>query len=265
MTAVNPNRLQGQIQSLLTHVNDPKVFHRELHNFFSIYDLPSFRFGELSSTKPLIPMFNPPALVRRQLEIELLPWIKNQPELALKLAEELWHDEYFEVLQLAIFIVGNTPIEDPQRRCERLSNMVNPNLDPSLSSYLFSVGANTLQTNFPIIWESFIQSYVSSENPKLVNLGLQGLAEGLKNTSFPNLPAVFRLISPILQTPKSENIRALERLLEVLVSEHPEETVYFLRQTLSITNNAPETVRLVKSVTKSLPAHLQEELTSAMK
>jgi hypothetical protein len=264
MPAVNPTRLRFQIEEVLTHFDSPKAFHQSLSALFGAYSYRALRFGEYSPSKPLIPMYHIPDPVLRQLEYDLKPLLQSDPEAALACADEIWNDPYFEVSKVAIFILGNIPADDPQIIIERLSTWLNPGLDRALADHLLSEGTRQLQDNFPDAWEAFIGAYLSSQNPKLINLGLKGLSEGLKRTSFTNLPAIFRIISPFLRDPQFENTRAVENLLKVLADRSPNETVYFLKQTLAIVDNFPELTRLVKSILPLLPSQLQNELKAAL-
>jgi len=265
MPAVNPTRLRFQIEGLLSFFESPSEFHLRLRDFFNNYGDHTLRFGEYAPTQPQLPMYHLPDPVTRQLEFELRQRITTNPQVALALADELWQDDTFEIKQLAIFILGHTPLEDSQRIYQRLENWLTPGMDTTLSVYLFSEGTKELLITFPEAWESFVKSYLDHQNPKMVNLGLQGLAEGLKQSSFQNMPAVFRLVSPFMRDPKSENMRALENLIGVLAKLSPNETVFFLKQTLSLTSNIPLTTRLIKSSISLLPDNLQNDLKATLK
>ena len=264
MPAVNPTRLRFQIEGLLAFFEVPEEFHSKLRDFFNISANHTLKFGEFSPTKPLIPMYHLPDPVIRQLQFDIVPRIRSNPPAALALADELWQDNYFEIAQLAIFILGHTPIDDPQTISQRLEKWLTPGMDQTLSSYLFSEGTIGLQSAYPEVWESFIQNYLMQDDPKLINLGLQGLTEGLKTSSFGNLPAIFRLISPFLRELKPETIRAMENLLNILAQTSPHETVFFLKQSLSLANDLPLIKRLVKATIPSFPPILQSELKSAL-
>jgi hypothetical protein len=264
MPAVNPTRLRFQIEGLLSFFDSPEEFHSRLQVFFNSYANHTLKFGEFSPTKPLIPMYHLPDPVIRQLQFDIVPLIRSNPPAALTLAEELWQDNYYEIAQLAIFVLGHTPVNDPQETSLRLNKWLTPGMDQTLSSYLFAEGTRELQSAYPAEWEAFIQNYLMENDPKLINLGLQGLAEGLKNRSFGNLPAIFRLISPFLRDMKPEMTRAMENLLSVLIQTSPQETVFFLKQSLSLALDSPLTKRLVKAVLPSLPSSLQIDLKSAL-
>ena len=86
---------------------------------------------------------------------------------------------------------------------------------------------------------------------------------GVKRPNFQNLPAVFRLVSPFIRDPHSAYLRDLEELIGALAYISPQETGFFLRQTLSIIIS-PETPRLIKNCLAAFPEEIQAELKSAI-
>lgn len=264
MSAVDLTRLRFQIEDLLALFPQPVAFHSGVNALFNRYANRSLRFGELSQTKPLIPMFHLPGPVMRQLELELTHLGREEPQAALAIVDELWKDSYFEVKQLAIHILGLIPIDDPQIIRQRVEDWLSPDLDPALVVLIFSVGVRQLQTKFPETWESIIQSYLSDRSPKMIRIGIQGLEQGVRAANFDNLPIVLRLVSPLIQTPHPDTTRRLEQLIEALIQHSPTETAFFLKQMLS-TSSQPQTLRLIKTCLPSLPEALREDLKSAIK
>ena len=259
MPAVDPARLRFQITNLIETFNDPPAFHRQLSDLFSFYANRTLRFGSSAQPEPNIPAYNLPHPVIRQLELDLKPLINADPQTALNLADELWDDPYFEVKQVAIFILGTVPVGTPEPIRQRIDEWLTPKLDRALSSYLLSTGTLNLQLSFPEAWETFVQSLLNQESPKMIALGLKALAEGVNNPSFTNMPAIFRLVSPFIREPQPEFMKDLAHLIESLIKNSPMETAYFLKQTLSV-SDSPLTKRLVKQNLSVLPENIRQEL-----
>lgn len=264
MPAVNPTRLRFQIQDLLVDFYRPPVFHRRLQELFSFYANRTLKFGDIPQQHSYLPAYHLPQPVVRQLKLDLVPAINEQPGDALALADELWLDPYFEIRQIAIYILGVTPVDQPDPILERLQRWLSPELDRSLSSDLFSTGTQYLQETFPSDWESFIQSLLSMKQVKMVAAGIAGLSEGLKNPSFQNLPAVFRLLSPFLRQPEPGLMIELENLIEALAEYSPTETAFFLRQSLAVSDSS-KTLQIVKESLSFFPVDIQEDLKSSLK
>lgn len=264
MPAVDPTRLRFQIEALMKHFQSPPNFHRHLRNLFSLYANRALRSGDTTALKPLEPRYQLPQPVLRQLELDLQPHIKADPQSALELADELWQDNYFEIQQTAIIILNLVPANSSEPILERLNKWLTPGLDKTLTSFLLSAGTRVLQLSFPDSWETFIETLLRSNDRKTIAQGIQGLTEGMKRTAFKNLPAVFRLVSPFIRNPDSAYRRELEALVQALADRWPTETAYFLKQALSI-SESPETARLVKKTLSFFNDNLQEDLRAALR
>ncbi len=263
MPAVNPSRLQNQIEQVLEYFNRPKIFHRRIQDLFSLYANRTLHFGESSDTTPVLPKYHLPLPLTRQLQMSLKPYIDNEPIAALECADNLWEDPYIEIKQLAVFLIANVPVEEPGLIITRLESWVDPSLDDELKADLLSLGTSTIQSNFPTAWERFLQSLLDQREPKLVNFGIQGLIESVKRSKFENFPMVFRLISSVIQNPRAVNIEKLENLLALLIDESPTEAAFFMKQTLSL-SQSPETKRLIKRCLPMLPEKERQDLKSSL-
>jgi len=230
-----------------------------LSNLFNLYSNRALRAGDSTVLRPLIPMYQLPAPIFRQLELDIKPRINDDPQAALELADELWEDEYYEVRRVSIYILGHVPVNEPEPVLTRLKTWLTPDLDRILTNYLFSIGTLRLQESFPDKWEAFIKYYLTQNDPGISALGIRGLTEAVKKSTFNNLPAIFNLVSPFLHDPKDEQIQELIRLIEAMISQSPTETTYFLKQAISVSESNALT-RLIKQNLSQFPAAVQQEL-----
>jgi len=263
MPAVNPARLQTQIDHLITFFDTPHAFHRQLQNIFDLYANHTLRIGEYISSQPLIPMYHLPDLVTRQVELDLKPHIRENPETAIVIADELWTDKYFETRHLAGFILGMITMDDPQPIRTRLEKWLTPDLDKTLTADLLMCGTRSIQYGFPIVWERFIESYLTDKDPKMVALGLQGLRASLQVNSDKLLPSIFRLISPLIRDVEHDIMKELEHLIKALVSVSPTETTFYLKQAVSV-SESKGTARLVKQCLPFFDDELKQELNDSL-
>ncbi len=264
MSAVNLARLRFQLQGLMKFYESPPEFHQRLVDLFTQYAHHALRFGETISIQPLIPMYHLPRPLVQQLEVTLKKQINNDPDAALQLADRLWQDEYFEVKRTAIFILGHLPIDDPEPVRSRIKTWLEPGLDGTLSAYLLSHGGGLLQEKFPQTWEDLIHDLLMSEETKLKALGVLGLTERIRSPGFENLPAVFRLISPLIRNPRPGFTRELETLIEALINRSPTETEHFLKQ-IHLMSDSPETTHLIKQCLPKFPDHLSDDLRRSLR
>ena len=209
-------------------------------------------------------MYHLPHPVIRQLERDLNPYIIDAPQDALALADELWHNKYFEVKKLAIFILGSVTIEEPTPILSRLDEWLATGLDRTLTSDMLSTGTSRLIKSFPAKWEPFISSYLGDKDRKKRTIGIQALTESLKNPTFKNLPAVLRMVSPFIQDPDQVNEYELEDLIKTLARISPKETAYVLKQGLTV-SESPTTERLIKRCLSYFPKDVQQDLKSTLK
>ncbi len=264
MPAVDPARLRFRVEDLLTHFNSPSVFHRELQHLFDLYANRVLRQGAHAPPKPLIPTYNLPRMVTRQLELDLKPHIIENPQAALALADDLWIDDYFEVKQLAIFLLGTVPLEEPDLICQRVESWATPQVDQSVLTVLLSRGVVKLQNTFPQAWAEMVESYLTGDDPKMTAIGILALTEGVKNLALTNLPVIFRLASPVLRHPHNTAMKYLQALVEAMAQVSPTETTFFLKQTLA-TTTSPNTPRLVKQCLGSFPESARQDLAATLK
>lgn len=263
MAAVDPKRLRFQIEELMAFFDMPEKFHERLQALFNRYANRHLQFGDSSPTRPLIPIYNLPQPVVRQLNLDLARHCEREPEAAFLLADELWKDNYMEIKQTAIYILGKVPLTDPDPLLSRLSKWVSPKLDRRLIEHLFSTGTQRLQDKFQEEWEHFVVSFLEKENPKMIALGIKGLTEGLKNPGFKNLPAVFRLIGPLIRKPSPTYQNDIIQLVAQLVERSPTETAFFLKQMLAVSDSSA-TAQLVKDCLHVFPEKLRDDLKASL-
>ena len=263
MPAVNPARLKNQIDHMVSFITKPDAFHRELQMVFEFYANRTLRMGDYISSQPLIPLYHLPDPVIRQVELSIRQHIQEEPLDGFAIADELWTDEFFEIRHLAGYTLGMIPLEDPEPVCRRLRTWLSPDLDQALTTDLLSRGTHTLRLDFPLVWEQFIESYLSHIDPRMVGLGIQGLRVSLQHRSDKLLPSVFRLISPLVIEVDQTLSKELEHLIKAMSVVSPTETAYYLKQTLSISDSEGLT-RLVKQCLPFFDDDLQIELRPSL-
>ena len=264
MPAVDPARLRLQIDRVLEDFNTPGLFHRRLQDLFSQYANRALRFGEETHSPSLMPTFHLPDPLILQLKLDLNPLIKAHPTLSLELSDELWQSDYFEIRMVASHILSRVPVKDPEPILTRLERWLTPDLDTKLASELLSKGAQNLAGSHPHSWELFLEAFLTRNNPKMNALGVMGFRESLDHTEFRNLPVIFRKISPFVQDPQFELMSPLRDLIENLAEKFPEETLYFLKQSMTL-SDSPIMMRLIKQCLPFFEGDVQDQLKAALR
>jgi hypothetical protein len=93
---------------------------------------------------------------------------------------------------------------------------------------------------------------------------LKALLPAIHDREFENLPPVYQMVSPLVQTPSPSLQSELDITIQALARRSPTETAYFLRQVLG-TGTGINTVRMVRRALPAFSEELQEGLKTAMK
>ena len=264
MPAIDPARLKSQIERVLEHFETPTGVHRHLDNLFSQYANRALRFGEGAQSLSIMPAFHLPDPLMRQLKLDLNPLIKAHPNLSLELSDELWQSDYYEIRLVASHILSQVPFKDPEPILMRLKRWLTPDLEAKLSSELLSEAARNLASSYPGSWEAFLDTFYAQNNPKINALGVMGFRESLDHSEYSNLPVIFRKISPLLQDPQFELMSPLKELIEILAEKFPEETLYFLKQSIAL-SSSPILMRLIKQCLPFFEEDVQDQLKAALR
>ena len=248
MPAIQLARLKIQVTELLTHFDEPAEFVRQFHDLLNFYADRTRRPGRSGKPKPLIQAYNVPRQVMRRIEGDLAPQVATEPEKALALADQLWADPWFECRLLAISILGMLPLDSPDTITERLQTWGKACRENALLDALLETGAASLRAESPDNFLLLVDHWLSSGDVPSRTIGLRALPALILNPKFENLPALYRLLSPLLREASSSLESDLQRAVRALGERSPQETAYYLRQIL----NTPHKAGLAVIVRRSL-------------
>lgn len=263
MAAIHLLRLKEQIAQLAVYFPQPETFHRRLHELFDLYADRSYRPGQAIRPRPLIQTYHTPPLVLRTLEQELGKQTNDLPDAALAVAELLWRDEYLEPRLLAAALLGQIPVNPPEPVLERLLAWADPDVDPQILETLMLQGSQRLRREQPERWLALVEHWLDSASKEIQEVGLKSLLPLVQDRSFQNLPRIYRILDPLVQSAPGEFLADLQKNIEVLARRSPAETAYFLRQMLSLSETGG-TVRLVRRCLPAFPEEQQASLRKAL-
>jgi hypothetical protein len=261
MPAVHLPRLKEQIARLALYFSQPEDFLQRLHELFDLYADRAYRPGQAVRPRPLVQTYHAPPLVLRMLEQELGKQVNDDPDAALDVAGLLWQDAYLEPRLLAAALLGQVPVNPPEPVLERLLAWADPDVDPQILETLMLQGSNRLRREQPERWLALVEHWLESSSKDIQGVGLKSLLPLVQDRSFQNLPRIYRILHPLVQSAPGEFLGDLQKNIEVLARRSPAETAYFLRQMLSLSESSG-TVRLVRRV---LPAFAEEQQASLRK
>jgi len=263
MPAVELSRLRVQINGLIARFDDPIGMRSALHDLLDLYANRAYRPGQTVKAQSLLPSYRVTPLVMRQLELELGKTCKEQPELALNVVEELWHDTYLEPRVLSTALLGAIPASHAEAVIQKISNWAKPEENSRMLDTLFQNGSVELRRSAPQLLLGIIEQWLGSYRPELQTLGLRALVPLIHDTAFENLPPVFRLLGPVVQNISVPLQTDLQIVVEAMAKRSPVETAYFLRQSLGIAVGQG-TARLVRRCMPLFDTAQQTSLRSAL-
>ena len=174
----------------------------------------------------------------------------ENPHAALPLADTLWKDRYLEVRQAAAFLLGQVPLDPSEAVFDRLTDWCQPQENKTLLKSVLEKGSATICRQQPDSWLALASKWINTAEIPWQSMGLKALLPLIENREFENLPPVFSIISPLIQTAKPELQKDLLTIISALANRSPTETFFLLRQLLNVGTGA-NAHRLIR---RTLPA-----------
>jgi hypothetical protein len=161
-------------------------------------------------------------------------------------------------------LLGQIPPDECEQVLQRIQTWIAVDLDDHLITALLDQGLSRLRREQPQMPLTLARDWLASSDSFHQQLGLRALLPMIKDPGFENLPAFFRLLTPFIrQAPSALRADILEALT-ALARRSPQETAYFLRQTLN-QPNCPDTPWLVRQSLGEFPPDIQKDLRDAVR
>lgn len=263
MPAIVLSRLRQQASLLAGHFSQPAAFVRSLSHLLEFYADRTQRPGKSGAPAPLLPAFNVPAPVLRQVLSELVPLAEDSPEEALALCDALWHEGYLEYRLLATSLLGKIPPKPPEAVILRVDRWAQESFNEErMLTEILTQGLERLRKEHPEEVLELVENWLGDEDLACQKLGLRALPPLFFTSVVENLPVILRLITPFVRS-ASADLRP--DILDVLISLarlSPKESAHFLRRSLQV---EAEATWLVRQCLSEFPEDLQESLRQALR
>lgn len=259
MPAVQLIRLKTQINELTWKFTRPDEFQHGLRNLLEFYSNRVIKPGRAISSTYRIQTYHTPAIVINQLELELEPFVRENPGAALSLADSLWNDDYLEPRILAVSLLSMMPGTLFDEVIQRAREWPEPERDAKSLAALARNGLGKLRRENQDRWFEVVLVWLESTPLFLKRLGLQALLPAVQEKDFANLPPIFQMIYPLVEHPLPQLQAELVELLQALAKRTPSETIFFLKHMVGLSGN-PEMIRVVRRVLPVFDAELQTGL-----
>ncbi len=129
---------------------------------------------------------------------------------------------------------------------------------------MLTTGANFVRSEFPEEYFLLIDDWLASGDKASGILGLRAMPALVSNPEFENLPALFRMLGPLLRESSSALENDLTQVVRSLGRRSPQEAAFFLQQNLK----APHKSGLAIIIRRSLDvfsSDLQESLRKLLR
>lgn len=262
MPAIQPALLRKQAAELAGHFEDPPAFIRLLHHLLEFYADRSRHPGQTGAPPPMIAAYKVRPPVLRMILHELTPLATGNAQQGLALCDALWEEPYLEPRLLAAMLLGLIPPDPPAQILDRIQVWLKPDLEFTLIEAVMENSFAGLQREQPRSIVRLIQDWLALKDPFYKQLGLRALLPLIENPEFQNMPVFYRLIQPLASSVPSALKPDLLDVLAALARRSPQETGFFLQQTLAMPNSR-DTAWLIRQSLSAFPTELQQTLRTA--
>ena len=255
MPAIDIARLKIQTAVLVENFDQPAVFIPELHKILDLYADRTMRKGIVRTQISVLPAYQAPASVLRQIEMEVGVLTSIFTDQALNLADYLWKDGYLESRLLAAALLGRIKPETPTL-ISRISEWVSVSKDEQLVKALLGTSLKRVRRETPDEFLKLIHSWLDLDSPKSWGHAIHAIIPLLADPDFQNLPPIFDSLSPVVKILPPAMQNDLADLINALYTASPVETTYFLRQVIAGADS-PQITQTMRRVMTQLPASLR--------
>jgi hypothetical protein len=259
MPAIQPARLKIQVTNLVEKSNSPQHFVKDLLTIYEFYADRTKRPGKSGPGFSLRQVYNIPRQVSKRIDVILKPALSKDPETGFALADAVWEIKWLECQVLALDILGWLPPKPLAAVTVRIKNW-GPECgeDRQLAAAL-TRSCRRIRVEHPQVFYQILETWLKSSEIPARRIGLRLIPALVADPQFLNLPSIFNLISTVLQGEQRTSNEDLLAVTEALIQKSPQETAYFLRQTLTRTNR-PEIEILIRNSLSAFPPRIRGAL-----
>lgn len=258
MPAIDLARLRKQSNRLADFFFVPEDFLKHLREMLDFYVNYSLRTKENIAPGSNLPTYRTPFVVMRQIEKSVGALAAENPHYALELADLLWDEGHIETRLLAAFLLGRIPPQE-ERLLARLTAWTQQVRDPSVRGALLTTSLSRMRKETPNEFLTVVGEWLHPARQRYWTNGIQALLPMISDSTFDNLPPIFKLTRPIIEAAPGVLQYDLTNLINALYQASPSETEYFLREILETSPNPLTTITL-RRILNSFPPELQAAL-----
>lgn len=261
MPAIQPARLKIQISQLIDNFDSPKDFVTSLKDFFEFYSDRTRKLGRGNHISSLTRSFKVPFQVSRQLERSLQPVVSEKPDQSLAIVDQLFQENWLECRTLAFSILGWIPPDPPELILERINNWHDELIQDRILNASLSKAIRRLWLEKPDVFFYNLESWLTSKKNEFQRLGLRILPSLIDDSEFIYIPRLFNVLTPFIRKVVLVPDSDLTEIIHALAHRSPQETAYFLRRNLTLSEN-PGVYSLIRQSLDAFPVDVRKDLQS---
>jgi hypothetical protein len=237
MPAIHLAQLKLRCAHLAEQFGQTDLLISELRNLLESYSNRAHRPGQAGTPPPLLPSFNVPKPVLRQVLIELSPLAAADAENGLALCDAMWLQPWFEFRYLASNLLSHIPLDNPDQVLERVVGWTGSYPEARLLDAIMDLGTKRLRSEMPDEWIRQIENWLTDPDPRLQKTGVNALIPLIASGDYDNLPVFYRLLAPVARNIPDHLREDTREVLVALARRSPIETAYYLGQYLEATGS----------------------------
>jgi hypothetical protein len=263
MPAIDLARLKTQAARLSEKFSEPEGFIHDLNELLDYYTNRTIRSAQLVRRLSLH-TFRTPKPVIRQIERELEPLAEKYPLEGVALTNALWKAMSQESRLLAASLLGMIPPAQAIPALTRLPEWLHQSSDEVIRHALLTDALVRLRKENAEALFILVEDWLKSPRPSVQIWGLRALVPLFNEPGFENLPAVFRILRPAVETAGPSTQLDLQACLSALSRVSLTETLFFLREILG-GKSSPMLLRTLRRMLPALPPELQAGLRESLR
>jgi len=263
MPAIDLSHLKTQAAQLIEYFGQPEAFVRHLHETLEFYTNRTIRPAQ-AAVRASLPSYRVPKPVMRQIASELESPAEHFPLQATALANALWEASYLETRLLACHLMGFIPPASAMPLFSLLPYWVQQSKDPAIQAALLTDALKRLRRENSQVLLLLIEDWLKSPDHRAQIWGLRALVPLLEEPGFENLPAVFRILRPAVETARPATQLELQACLAALERISLTETLHFLREVIAASKNR-EMLRILRRMLPTCSLELQAGLRETLR
>lgn len=264
MPAVNLLQLRIELNDLLWNFTDPPAFRRTLLDLLEKFAYTAYRSESRTQSVSTRPQLQVSLILLREMDLVLIPAIREQPQAALAICDLLWNDENMDVCLIASRMLGEIPIEHADLVLDRAGEWALQGVRHMTARTLLRNASSLIMRHDPEILLRKVRRWYVDPREEQNFLCLEGMAILVEDNAFENLPAIFTLVEALMGEANMSTQRSLEELFLVLYRRTPNETVYVIRQCLKNDPN-PTARRVIRHIIPDFDEKVRKSLQDELR